>query len=51
MIQKSIEILIGFLSGFWSIVGQLSTLRGTPPQHLFDVDLLWYDPAKFEFWF
>ena len=31
--------------------GGLSTLRGTPPQHLFDVDLLWYDPAKFEFWF
>ena len=23
--------------------GGLSTLRGTPPQHLFDVDLLWND--------
>ena len=29
----------------------LSTLRGTPPQHLFDVDLLWNDPARFEFCF
>ena len=27
----------------------LSTLRGTPPQHLFDVDLLWNDLASFEF--
>ena len=24
--------------------GGLSTLRGTPPQHLFDVDLFWNDP-------
>ena len=31
--------------------GGLSTLRGTPPQHLFDVDLLWNDPARFEFCF
>ena len=29
----------------------LSTLRGTPPQHLLVVDLLWNDPAKFEFCF
>ena len=29
----------------------MSTLRGTPPQHLFDVDLLWNDPARFEFCF
>ena len=31
--------------------GGLSTLRGTPPQHLFDVDLLWNDPPRFEFCF
>ena len=29
----------------------MSTLRGTPPHHLFDVDRLWNDPPKFEFWF
>ena len=31
--------------------GGLSTLRGTPPQHLFDVDLLWNDLAGFKFFF
>ena len=31
--------------------GALTTLRGTPPQHLFDVDLLWNDRASFEFFF
>ena len=35
----------------WIVFAQLSTLRGTPPQHLFDVDPLWNDPPKFEFWF
>ena len=49
--KKSIEVLVGFLIAFWGVVGQLSTLRGTPPQHPFVVDLLWNDPAKFEFCF
>ena len=41
--QKMIKFLVGFLMAFWSAFGRLSTLRGTPPQHLFDVDLLWND--------
>ena len=50
-IQNSIDFFGGFLIVSSSVFDWLSTLRGTPPQHLFDVDLLWYDPAKFEFWF